>query len=55
MNRIFGPNKGLVIGKLRKLHNERLRNRYSSSRTAKVINNQGRDGWDMQTAGKTKM
>ena len=36
-NRIYWPNERLVIDKLRKLHNERLRNRYSSSGTVKVI------------------
>jgi hypothetical protein len=42
MNIIYGPNKRLVIGKLRKLHNERLRDRYSSSATVKVIKSRTR-------------
>jgi hypothetical protein len=43
INRIYGPNKRLTIDKLRKLHIERLRNRYSSSGTDKVIKDEM--GW----------
>jgi len=42
MNRIYGPNKRLVIDKLRKLHNERLRNGHFSSGTVKVIKSKTR-------------
>jgi hypothetical protein len=37
LRRIFGPKRGEVTGDWRKLHNEELRNFYSSSNTIKMI------------------
>jgi hypothetical protein len=37
LRRIFGPKKGEVMGGLRKLHNEELRNLYSTTSIIKII------------------
>ena len=45
VERIFGPKKGEVTGKWRKLHNE-LNDMYSSTNIVRVIKSR-RDGWGL--------
>jgi hypothetical protein len=46
LRRIFGPKREEVTGELRKLHNEELRDLYSSPSIIRVINS-----WRMRWAG----
>jgi hypothetical protein len=46
LRRIFGPNRGEVTGGWRKLHNEELRDLYSSPSIIRIIKS-----WRMRWAG----
>jgi hypothetical protein len=45
--RIFGPKRDEITGEWRKLHNEELRDQYSSLTTVRVIKSRKKDGRGM--------
>jgi hypothetical protein len=44
LRRTFGPKKDEMTGEWRKLHNEELRDLYSSPSIIRIIKSRGRDG-----------
>jgi hypothetical protein len=55
LRRIFGPKGDEVAGDWRKLHNEELRNLYSSPSIIRMIKSRKMIGWACSTSGESRM